>query len=265
VLKSTDRISAVIRALTALVFVIAAAGCSALPFGGEPEGPPPLTPALQNKLDRLMHQVRYSRGPTLLKQLREISAFGRYATAPVRDQLLASDEARLRAGAVFVLGEIDRLDGDEAARDAVRSALADPDRTVRLEAGRALLEAGVKDGAVELIAALEDPQRGVRMRAFLALAHAAGERFGYDVDASTDQRRVAAERFRDHFETRAVLPVAVSDFGMADATAERSERIENVGATDAEEVYGPELPPSWALPPADAPAATPDDESATEG
>lgn len=173
---------------------------NALPFTDEEPVRKPLPSAMQNRLDRLLHQVTYSKGSTLLGYLRELSAFGSYATQPVIDQLLVSPDAKLRAGAVYVLGEIDRLDGDKQAREAVNSALSDVDRVVRLEAARALLESGDQRGAGELVTALDDPQRGVRIRAFLTLSQAAGARYDYDPDASTEARRVAVERFRGHFQ-----------------------------------------------------------------
>src|SRR5262245_26809255 len=139
------------RRISALLLCVPFAvlgGCT-LPFASEPERPP-LTRALQNRLDRLMHQLHYARGATLLQQLREVSAFGEDASQPAIDRLRGNDDGRLRAGGVYVLGEIDRLEGDTRARDAIRGALRDPDRMVRLEASRALLEAGEKDAAAEL-------------------------------------------------------------------------------------------------------------------
>jgi HEAT repeats len=172
----------------------------------------PLPTAMANRLDRLLHQVQYANGTTLLAQLREISAFGSYATEPVIERILASNDPKQRAGAVFVLGEIDRLDGDSVAREAVTKALSDSDRAVRMEAARALLESGDQRAADILVSALDDAERGVRIRAFLSLQSAAGERYDYHPDAPSEARRVAAERFRNHFATTNVEKITAPEF-----------------------------------------------------
>lgn len=187
----------------ALAFALAGCASKTSPEEGTFEPTKALAPALQARLDRLLHEVRYSKGQTLLAQLREISAFGRNAVEPVLSGLLTSKDARLRAGAVFVLGEIDRLEGDERARKAVSEALADPDNAVRLEAARSLLESGDQRGADVLVQALDDSERGIRVRAFLSLTSASGDSFGYNPDAAAELRRAAAERFRAHFRSRA--------------------------------------------------------------
>ncbi len=165
----------------------------------------PLPAALQNRLERLLHEIQFAQGTTLLAELRELSAFGNYATQPVIDRMLKSDDVRLRAGAIYVLGEIDRLDGDPRAKEAVAAALSDNDRSVRLEAARALLESGDKRAANLLVDALDDPLRGVRIRAFLSLSTAAGEKYGYDPDGASEVRRAAADRFRSHFASAAIV------------------------------------------------------------
>lgn len=184
-------------------WALTATGCGVLSTAAPDEAPRTvLSPALQARLDRLMHEIRYSKGQTLLAQLREISAFGKHAVAPVIAGPLADTDARLRAGAVYVLGEIDRLEGDARARQAVVSALNDSDGTVRLEAARALLESGDLSGADLLVTALDDTQRGIRVRAFLTLSSATGESFGYNPDATSELRRAAAQRYRAHFQSQ---------------------------------------------------------------
>jgi hypothetical protein len=203
-----------LRSVLVLSAALAAmCGCqsvrNALPFSDDEPERKPLPPAMVNRLDRLLHQVTYSKGSTLLGQLRELSAFGAYATQPVIDRLLASEDAKLRAGAVYVLGEIDRLDGDTRAREAVHGALSDPDNSVRLEAARALMETGDKRGAGLLVDALCDADRGVRIRAFLALSQAAGNRYAYDPDAPDAERRAAMERFRGYFESAGAADIGL--------------------------------------------------------
>lgn len=212
-----------IRSLRSKLVLVAAlsalCGCQsvrdALPFSANEPERKPLPPSMENRLERLLHQVTYSKGSTLLGQLRELSAFGAYATQPVIDRLLKSEDVKLRAGAVYVLGEIDRLDGDPRAREAVITALSDSERSVRLEAARALMESGDKSGASLLVDALDDADRGVRIRAFFALSQAAGNRYDYDPDAPIAARKVAVERFRGHFQSASASEIerpAASEF-----------------------------------------------------
>lgn len=200
-------------------WALTASGCAV--FSTPPADDAPrtaLSPALQARLDRLMHEIRYSKGQTLLAQLREISAFGKHAVAPVIAGPFADADARLRAGAVYVLGEVDRLEGDARAREAVIKALRDSDGAVRLEAARALLEAGDMSGADLLVTALDDTQRGIRVRAFLTLSSATGESFGYNPDATPELRRAAAERYRTHFQSQPAIRSTGSAMGGSNAT-----------------------------------------------
>ncbi|MFH0944682.1 MAG: HEAT repeat domain-containing protein [Planctomycetota bacterium] len=162
--------------------------------------PGKLSPRLNAKLEEVLHRARYSQGMAKLGDLRQLSAFGPAATQPVVDQLLSSDNPQLRSNAVFVLGEIYRLDRDEKAIEAVRGAVKDPDRLVRLEAARALLENGDRSGINELVDALDDPGRGTRTIAFLALREASGGvDFGYHPGLDTVARQEPIARFRAHY------------------------------------------------------------------
>ena len=159
-----------------------------------------LTGPLGTKLDELVHRVQYSQGLARLGDLRELSAFGKPATGIVKERLLTSDNPQMRSNAVFVLGEIYRLDRDAEALEAVQAAMTDRDRLVRLEAARALLENGDRRGTGELLDALDDPSRGIRTRAFLTLRDASGGLdYGYHPSAEMASRQEPIARFRAHF------------------------------------------------------------------
>lgn len=163
-----------------------------------------LPSSLQAQLDDTLRRVRFAHGVERLKYLRRLSAFGAYATERVEREMLVSDDASLRSNAVFVLGEIYRLDGDERALKAVRAALDDPDRSVRLEAARALLDAGDLGGIEQLLGAMIDGTRAERVNAFLAVAQAAGgQTMGYHPDAPKERRAEAVRRLRGWFAERA--------------------------------------------------------------
>lgn len=167
-----------------------------------------LPPNLQTQLDGLVRRVQYSQGLARLSDLRTLSAFGSHATPAVIEELLGSSNPQMRSSAVFVLGEIHRLEGDPQALTAIRSSLDDRDRTVRLEAARALLETGDVAGIPMLIDALDDPSRGTRMRAYLTLREATGGRdLGYHPDAEPELRREAIRRYRAHFDQVAGEPL----------------------------------------------------------
>lgn len=177
-----------------LAFLSAGPGCvSEKKDAGLPGG-------LQNKMEELLHRVQYSQGLARLADLRQLSGFGSHATEPVRETMLESDNPQLRSNAIFVLGEIYRLERDTRALELVRGTLTDSDRTVRLEAARSLLEAGDRTGVDELIKALDDPDRGTRIRAFLALRDSAGGRdFGYDPSAPIADRQEAITQVREYY------------------------------------------------------------------
>jgi len=189
--------SPVSRTLRILLLLLAAP----LPWACvEEQASTDLSPKLNMKLEEVLHRAQYSQGMAKLGDLRQLSAFGKAATVPVVDRLLSSDNPQLRSNAVFVLGEIYRLDRDEKALDAVRSVADAPDRLVRLEAARALLENGDRTSVDELLKALDDPSRGMRTRAFLALRDASGGMdFGYHPSLDTAARQDAIARFRAHF------------------------------------------------------------------
>lgn len=159
-----------------------------------------LSPRLNAKLEEVLHRTQYSQGMAKLGDLRQLSAFGPAATDPVVERLLSSDNPQLRSNAVFVLGEIYRLDRDEKAIAAIRGAVQDKDRLVRLEAARALLENGDRTAIGELVDALDDPNRGMRTRAFLALRDAGGGAdFGYHPSLGTLERQEPIARFRAYY------------------------------------------------------------------
>ncbi|MBI4878298.1 MAG: HEAT repeat domain-containing protein [Planctomycetes bacterium] len=175
---------------------LAACAADPVPLPGDK----PLSPSLQSRLDETLRRVQNSQGEARVGYLRTLSGFGRYATPSVIEQLLRSERPQLRADAVFVLGEINRLEGDADALAAVREAMNDTHRVVRLEAARALLEAGDLRGVGDLIVALDDPDGRTRATAFDALKRAAGGMdYGYSPAANPAERNAAMERFRAHF------------------------------------------------------------------
>jgi len=158
-----------------------------------------LPPSLETQMQNAVSRVKHTRGVDRLGSLRIITAFGRHATAPVTTELLTSEDPQLRSNAVYVLGEIYRLDGDPLAFEAVRSSMGDENRAVRLEAARALLDGGDLSGIGELVEGLERPDRSTRVHSFLALRRAAGGRsFGYDPDGDEASRIDGADRFRSY-------------------------------------------------------------------
>ncbi|MFG0315911.1 MAG: HEAT repeat domain-containing protein, partial [Planctomycetota bacterium JB042] len=143
-----------------------------------------LPPALETQMNEAVTRVKHTRGVDKLGNLRMLSAFGSHATEKVEVELLASDDPLLRSNAVFVLGEIYRLEGDPNALEAIRRVRSDENRAVRLEAARALLDGGDTSGLSELFDGLEANDRPTRIHSFLALRRASGGRnFGYDPDA----------------------------------------------------------------------------------
>lgn len=159
-----------------------------------------LPTALQKQMEEATTRVKHTRGVDRLANLRMLSAFGSHATPTVKTELLASDDPLLRSNAVFVLGEIYRLEGDYDALLAVRGATRDQDRSVRLEAARALLDGGDTSGLGELFDGLEARERGTRINSFLALRRATGGRnFGYDPDGDATARSEGADRFRSYW------------------------------------------------------------------
>lgn len=180
-------------ALTATLLA-ATIGCAASP---KKDG---LPPALETQMNEAVTRVKHTRGIDRLGNLRMLSAFGAHATGTVRKELLASDDPLLRSNGVFVLGEIYRLEGDPEALEAIRGAVADENRAVRLEAARALLDGGDTTGLPELIQGLEAQDRGTRINSFLALRRASGGRnFGYDPDGDPADRTEGADRFRAYW------------------------------------------------------------------
>ncbi len=180
------------RELTMTLFLFAL-GCQAT----EPDLG--LPPGLAAQMDESLRRAQYTQGAARLGELRKLSAFGPHATEGVTRDLLHHANPQIRSNAIFVLGEIYRLDGDERALEAVKSAMNDGDALVRLEAARALLETGDWNGIEPLVTALDASNRGTRARAFLALRDAAGSDFGYHPDSDETRRREAMARFRDHF------------------------------------------------------------------
>lgn len=239
-------------ALTAVALI--ASGCIAQDDGRDPAR---LSAGLEAKLNRLLHKVHYSKGPEYLADLRQISAFGNYAIDSVKEKMLESDDPRLRSGAVFVLGEIYRLDGNPDALEIVRTALADQDQWVRLESARALLECGERSGVPILIDGLEAEARGVRIRSFLALSSATGDGFGYQADRPTSEREPAVDRFRKFFGANATPPaakpapaLAVSEPSVIVVTPEVQTKVEAVTPP-------PAAPAPATLPPQSAPESAP--------
>ena len=173
-------------------------GCSTTSETGE------LPPALESQMHSAVSRVKHTRGVDRIGSLRVLSAFGSHATVPVRDELLVSEDPTLRSNAVYVLGEIYRLEGDPAALAAVKSSMADQDRSVRLEAARALLDGGDLDGLEVLLDGLTSRARSTRVHTFLALQRAAGGRtFGYDPDGDMKSWGGSVDGFRHYLTVAA--------------------------------------------------------------
>lgn len=177
------------------LLALAAAGCSSNESRTE------LSAGLENQMNRYIRRVQVGRPETLFRELAALSAFGRHAVDPVKEDLLGSENPRVRSNAVYVLGEIYRLDGDPVAFEAVQDMLHDADQSVRLEAARALVDAGDFRALDELVRGLQSEERIVRIGSFQALRRAAGSTYGYDPDVEPLASAEAAQRFADWAST----------------------------------------------------------------
>ena len=155
-----------------------------------------LSAGLENQMNRYIRRVQVGRQETLKQDLAVLSAFGKHAVLPVKEDLLASDNSRIRSNAVYVLGEIYRLDGDPVALESIEEMMADNDESVRLEAARAMMEAGDFIGIDTLVAGLSSSNRVVRLGSFEALGRVAGTTFGYNPDGDLAERANATARFQ---------------------------------------------------------------------
>lgn len=155
-----------------------------------------LSAGLENQMERYIRRVQVGRKDTLKQDLAVLSAFGKHAVLPVKEDLLASDNSRIRSNAVYVLGEIYRLDGDPLALESIAGMMADNDESVRLEAARAMMESGDFKGIDTLLAGLSSSSRVVRLGSFEALGRVAGTTFGYNPDGDLTARANATARFQ---------------------------------------------------------------------
>ena len=162
------------------------------PDRGDPDV---LSAGLEAQMNRYVQRIQAGNRETLQWDLTHLSAFGRYASERVGDDLLTSKNPRVRSNAVFVLSEIYRMDGDPQALDLIRSVMDDASPDVRLEAARALLETGDATGVPELIGGLRSPTWAVRKISHDTLKSASGSSFGYNADGAVASRDAAIQRY----------------------------------------------------------------------
>jgi len=107
---------------------------------------------------------------------------------------LASESAEVRREGIRLLGQFAR--SDPAVREALWSALADPDPKVRCEAVEALGESDDPASAERILALVSDPDGSVRARAIAAAAELLGEAKSDDSRAR-EAAAAIAERLGD--------------------------------------------------------------------
>lgn len=178
--------------LIALALVTFACGCNSAPPARTD-----LSAGLENQMNRYIRRVQVGRADTLRPDLAVLSAFGKHAVIPVKEDLLGSENPRVRSNAVYVLGEIYRLDGDPLALQAIEGMMDDSDQSVRLEVARAMMEAGDYRGMEMLVSGLSSSERLVRLASFQTLGRVAGTTFGYNPDADLAARAGATARFQE--------------------------------------------------------------------
>jgi hypothetical protein len=199
------RAGAVLAAALAAWAPALASGCAPSRRAAEPAAPPadvvdagpgnrPYfagTPAQRRLAEDLVARIGVETGEALLALDAKILRVGEPAIPPLL-RALASDDARVRAQAAYLLGAT----RDRRTLEPLAAATRDPVPVVRYEAGAGLLEMGDDRGADVLIGGLSDPDARLRAKSADVLAATAGTRFGYEPDDPPAEREEAVRRWR---------------------------------------------------------------------
>lgn len=137
-------------------------------------------------------EMRYMHGQELLARMNELSALGQDA-APHVAAGTKSDDALVRGSCHWVLGAM----GDRTNIPTITKGLDDAVPSVRYQAAASLVRLGDSRGFPALVEGLSDRELPSRFKCFQALRNATGQDFGYQHDASPEERGQAVARWRD--------------------------------------------------------------------
>lgn len=156
------------------------------------------TPEDSNQIQFLIGNLAVQRGQRWVYTCRRlIEEYGDLAVEPLIENL-GSTDANIRRGCAYCLGHI----GDKEAIEPLAHHLGDPDLFVRLEAAASLCMLGRYDGVPLLIVALRHEESAlVRGAAYQTLRQVVDENFGYDHQATAEQREPAVQRYEAWWQT----------------------------------------------------------------
>jgi len=180
-----------------VVGLLLGTGCrSSAPLQDHPE-----YEKLQGEVEQIINAVRVNSGPQVMVSLERLIAYDVFAVDQLLD--LAHDpSARLRSNALWVLAQINDPNYPAVQKQihrALREALDDRDRLVRLEAANGLLARNDWESIPMVIAGLEDDDPVVRFECHETLRQVTSQDFGYRADAAPEQRQVAVARWKEWY------------------------------------------------------------------
>jgi len=173
------------------------AGCSSTDLSDHPANA-----EIQREISQILDNVRKETGTALYGDLQRLVAYDVFAV-PMVSELAEESNARLRSNAMWVLAQIhdaERPAVNEHIDSVLRDGLRDDDATVRLEAAAGLASRGQWDVLPILIDGLENGDASVRYRCHEQLVTTTSKDFGYQVDAPTEDRKAATDRWRSWYE-----------------------------------------------------------------
>lgn len=154
-----------------------------------PTGPTPVDVA-HAQIRTIIRQLKEQEGAELLRSLQVLVKMRELTLEPIAELLPVSD-ARTRANLCYVLGGI----GGLKAASIASTRLADSDKTVRFEAGAALVAMGEPSGYAAVVGFLSDADRKYRYKAIEALRESTRQDFGYDFNAGDGARSASVTRW----------------------------------------------------------------------
>ncbi len=154
-----------------------------------PGGPTPVDVA-HAQIRTIIRNLKEQDGAELLRSLQVLVKMRELTLDPIAEMLPASD-TRTRANLCYVLGGI----GGVKAAGIATTCLRDGDKTVRFEAGAALVAMGEPAGYETVVTFLSDSDRKYRYKAIEALREATRQDFGYDFNAGDGVRNASVSRW----------------------------------------------------------------------
>ena len=180
--------------ILALSGVAALASCQTT-TSQEGVGTHPHNAIVQSEVDRRINELRFLHGNELLQSMTRLVALGEAASDQIRSAA-KGDDWLTRASLAWVMG----ASADRRYIPDLRGMLADSDAGVRYEAASALVELGDTAGFALLVEGLGDSDVRNRYKCFETLKRATGQDFGYQHDASPENRGAAVARWRGWLE-----------------------------------------------------------------